>query len=51
MLLCILIKNCTVGHLFGDFGETQRERKQELSHDSIARLNCVLPLTKIRAVA
>ena len=21
MLLCILIKNCTVGHLFEDFGE------------------------------
>ena len=25
--------------------------KQELSHDSIARLNCALPITKIRAVA
>ena len=23
--------------------------KQELSHDSIARLNCALPITKIRA--
>ena len=25
--------------------------KQELSHDSIARLNCALPITNIRAVA
>ena len=25
--------------------------KQELLHDSIARLNCALPITKIRAVA
>ena len=25
--------------------------KQELSHDSIARLNCAVPITKIRAVA
>ena len=24
---------------------------QELSHDSIAHLNCALPITKIRAVA
>ena len=25
--------------------------EQELSHDSIARLNCALPITQIRAVA
>ena len=33
MLLCILIKNGTVGHLFGDFGEREREgKKKGLEH-------------------
>ena len=27
-----------------------RENKQELSHDSIARLNCALPITKTISV-
>ena len=30
---------------------SQDIEQQELSHDSIARLNCALPITKIRAVA
>ena len=29
----------------------KNKQKQELSHDSIARPNCALPITKIRAVA
>ena len=29
MLLCILIKNCTVGHLFVNVGEKKKKKRKE----------------------
>ena len=41
------LHGCCTADLYLCFSHMQ----QELSHDSIARLNCALPITKIRAVA
>ena len=37
--------------LYPSFFNQSKDGEQELSHDSIARLNCALLITKIRAVA
>ena len=32
MLLCILLKNCTVGHLFVNVGKKKKKKKKRLEH-------------------